>query len=132
MRTTIQGDREIAITHIKLTLPILYGEEDVPNDFPLRNLNVWSAFINIDTGQIVDWPINPRFQQCVLRMKVRDSGIYTLYRFYNDYLEKISEIYEDYVPHGVVPGEYGDYVELIIDNGIITNWPKNPDVSAFF
>lgn len=28
---------------------------------------------------------------------------------------------------------YGDYVELEIDeNGIITNWPKRPDISAFF
>ena len=62
--------------------------------------------------------------------KVVDCGTYTLC----DYaLNTIAQLKEEYVPHGVVPGEDGDYIELNIDkNGIITNWPKNPDVSKFF
>ena len=44
----------------------------------------------------------------------------------------IADIVQDYVPHGVVPGEYGDYVILKIDKGRIVNWPAKPDVSEFF
>jgi hypothetical protein len=41
-------------------------------------------------------------------------------------------IEQNYVPHGLIPGEYGDYVSLKInEQGIITNWPKHPDIREF-
>lgn len=134
MKTTVLRPTEITITHIKLTLPVRYKEEDIPNDFPLRSGDVWQAMVNIDTGVIHDWP---KGKSGTLEMKVCDEGTYTLYsdlvpngvkRF-----TEVAKIEQDYVPHGVVPGESGDYVHLTIDaNGCITNWPKKPDVSAFF
>ena len=56
-------------------------------------------------------------------MKVVDMGTYRAI---------VGEVVEDYVPHGVIPGEYGDYVDFDIDeNGVITNWPKHPDIRQF-
>ena len=46
---------------------------------------------------------------------------------------EVSHIIIDVPAHGVVPGEDGDYIILkIAADGTITNWPKKPDVSAFF
>ena len=83
--------------------------------------------MDIDTGQIGNWDetVEPR----TIHMKVNDEGSYTLMRG----AEELSSIVENYVPHGVVPGEYGDYIIFNIDQrGIITNWPQQPDVSDFF
>ena len=45
----------------------------------------------------------------------------------------VGSMEQEYVPHGVVPGEYGDYIHLNIDSdGTIANWPKKPNVKAFF
>lgn len=45
----------------------------------------------------------------------------------------LATLENEYVPNGIVPGEYGDYIDLKINaDGIITNWPKNPDCSKFF
>ena len=47
--------------------------------------------------------------------------------------EKVATREDDYVPNAVIPGEWGDYIDLqIAADGTITNWPKKPDVSAFF
>ena len=127
MKTTIQVSKEIEVTHILIDVPVEYGEEDIPNDFPLRNGDHWNALVNIDTGKIVDWPADAGAQE--IYMKVCDRGTYVLYSSE----EKIATREEDYVPNAVVPGEWGDYIELkIAADGTITNWPKKPDVSAFF
>lgn len=135
MKTKILKQVEIDVTHILLVLPVRYGEEDIPNNFPMRTGDKWEALVEIDTGKIVGWPGGeeaPEFQTCDLYMKVCDGGCYTLYNKQGEQLEILATRREDYVPHGVVPGEYGDYVNLQIAAGAIVNWPKNPDVSAFF
>lgn len=130
MKITVLRPTEITITHIKLTLPVRYGEQDIPKDFPLRSGDVWQAMVNIDTGVIDNWPIG---ESGVLEMKVCDEGTYMLYTYFGDHWDAVAKIKQDYVPHGVVPGRYGDYVRLEIDaSGCITNWPKKPDVSSFF
>ena len=59
----------------------------------------------------------------------KDSGSYTLY---SPSGEKIA-FRDDYVPNRLIPGEYGDGIDLDVDaDGIIRNWPKRPDLSAFF
>ena len=64
-----------------------------------------------------------------LYCKVCDAGVYTLF----DEDGQTIAIRAGYVPHGIVPGEYGDYIDLKInEQGIITNWPKQPDASEFF
>lgn len=115
-------------TTIKISLPVNYGEEDIPNDFPLREGDTWKAEVAIDTGRILNWP--PQTESKSMFMKVTDGGSYVLI----DAAGKvIASIEEDYVPNGVVPGADGDYVDLeITPDGIISNWPKRPNLNAFF
>ena len=137
MKVTIQVPKEIEVSHIIIDVPVEYGEEDIPNDFPLRvklpqthprlTADRWVAAVNIDTGKIEGWPATAGARE--LYMKVNDAGIYTLCV---DGGARVSRKHE-YVPHGVVPGEDGDYIHLkIAADGTITNWPKKPDVSVFF
>lgn len=118
---------EVNIETIRIKVPVRYDEEDIPNDFPLRTGDIWEAAVNVDTGVIRDWPQDKSGK---LHMKVCDSGRYTLYDSKGFIVE---EIIEDYVPNGIVPGQYGDYIDLDISHdGTILNWPKHPDVTAFF
>ncbi|MCP4709872.1 MAG: hypothetical protein GY869_14715 [Planctomycetes bacterium] len=117
---------EIDIKYIAVALPVRYDEEDIPNDFPLRQGNMWSATIEIDTGRILDWPLGERGK---FSMKVCDEGVYRLLD--KDKKEVLPSL-EDYVPNDIIPGSYGDYVDLIIGiDGIITNWLENPRISEF-
>ncbi len=127
MTIHIPSKKEVEITHIKMDLPVRYQEEDIPNDFPLRKGDMWSVVVNIDTGEIANWP---KGKSGRVSMKVCDEGTYTL-------LDKdgkeVAKIEQDYVPNDLVPGEYGDYVRLTINaGGVITNWPRDPDVNEFF
>jgi len=127
MKVTVPIPTEINLTHIRLELAVRYDEEDIPNDFPLRKGDLWTATVGLDTGRIEGWP---QGQSGRLQMKVCDEGTYTLFDAGG---RQVARLENDYVPHGVVPGEYGDYVDLEIDEtGIIANWPKRPDVSRFF
>jgi hypothetical protein len=127
MKAKVKVEREIDIKTIRIEVPVRYKEEDIPNNFPLRVGGMWNANVEIDTGKILGWPNG---QVGNLEMKVCDEGVYTL--FDGNGIE-IAKRHQEYVPHGVVPGEYGDYICLKINaDGVITNWPKRPDVSAFF
>jgi len=127
MKYTISKPAVVEITTIRIDLPICYGDEDIPYDAPLRGGDIWSAFIDIDTGNIKYWPLGKELD---IYMKVNDSGVYVLY---TDDGEEIARLEGEYVPHGIVPGDYGDYVDLKIGaDGVIKNWPKNPDLSEFF
>ena len=127
MKATITIQKEIEIKWITISIPVRYGEEDIPNDFPLRTGNRWEATVNIDTGQIEGWPQGKTGD---MHMKVCDGGTFILL----DGLGRtLASIREECVPNRVVPGEYGDYVNLKInEQGIITNWPKRPNVQQFF
>ena len=121
----VQITTEVEIVNILIAVAVCYGDEDIPHDFPLRDGDMWKAVVEIDTGRILDWPKGKTGDMC---MKVCDSGLYTLF---GPGGHKIAEL-DGYVPHGVVPGEYGDYINLKINSdGIITNWPKQPDFSEF-
>ena len=127
MKTTINKPVEVNIRWVNITVPVRYEDEDIPYDFPLRSNDVWRATVDIDTGRINDWPEGKSGR---LQMKVTDCGVYTLRDEDN---QVVAEIEQGYVPHGVVPGSFGDYIELQInEQGVITNWPKHPDLDAFF
>lgn len=129
MKTTILKPTEITITHIRLTLPVRYDEEDIPNDFPLRTGDLWKSTVEMDTGRILGWP---KGKSGELRMKVCDEGTYELGNRFDDHWQPIAKLEQEYVPNGVVPGEDGDYVHLTINpDGIITNWPKQPSIASF-
>jgi len=62
------------------------------------------------------------------RAKLRDEGYYLVY---DDKGNLLAEADSQYVPNDIIPGDYGDYVELQIDleTGQILNWVK-PTVDA--
>ena len=81
----------------------------------------------MDTGKIRNWP-QGRSEKMYLTVK--DCGSYALITASG---REVAVRDQNYVPHGVVPGKYGDTIELeIAADGTITNWPRKPDVSDFF
>jgi hypothetical protein len=122
MKATVTKPVEIEITHVLIDVPVNYGTEEMPEDFPLRIGDGWKAKVEIDTGRIIDWPATNAGSEVYLTVK--DGGTYKLF---GPDGKEVAAREENYVPHGVVPGEYGDTIELRINaEGIITNWPKRP------
>lgn len=126
MKATIKLPTEVEITHVRIAAAVNYEEEEIPNDFPGRRGEMWHAVINVDTGEIAGWP-QGRGER--MHLTVKDSGSYYLM---DSSGKEVSSIEANYVPHGLVPGDYGDVILLHIDEtGRITNWPKRPDLSQF-
>jgi len=130
MKTVIKVKKEVDIRFVKINIHIRYlgdgDDDDVSPSFPLIQGSQWKATVDVDTGVIEGWP-----QGVIgdIHVKAADAGIYTLIDSDgNAVAEK-----DGYVPNGLIPGEYGDYVDLEIDEtGKITNWPRKPDFSDFF
>lgn len=136
MKVVINSSQEIVVKYVKVELPIRYGEEDMPKDFPLReevstdknNNDWWKATIEVDTGKILEWP---QGQIGEFYLKVVDEGFYYLL---NENQKIIASIEQDYVPNRLLPPTdgYGDYINFKIDeNGIITNWYTYPVITDF-
>ena len=116
----------VDVKYLGINLPVRYGDEDIPYDAPQRIGDTWEAFIDIDAGTVLNWPQGKTLD---MYMKVVDSGIYTLY---TELMQEVACLEGEYVPHGLVPGEWGDYVHLKIDeNGKITNWPAKISLEDF-
>lgn len=116
MKFTVTAPQELNVAFLKIEIPIRYGDENVPYDFPLRDGDVWQATVDVSNGKIINWPAGA---SGTLETKVTDSGVYSIHDSDMNEIKRIN----DYVPHGMVPGEYGDYIKLIIDeNGVITNF----------
>lgn len=127
MKVTVKKPVTINIKTIRIIVAVRYGDEDMPFDFPFRNDDTWDISVDVDTGKIMDWPQGVEYD---LHMKVCDCGSYWLY---DENGEQVGANGEDYAPNTIVPGSYGDYIEMkIAADGTITNWPKKPRVSAFF
>ena len=127
MKVTVKRPVEIDVRTLRLSVPVRYEDEDMPFDFPFRNGDVWEVTIDIETGKIKDWPEGVEHD---LYMKVVDCGSYWLY---DENSQMVGWIDQDYVPNDIVPGEYGDYIDMkIAGDGTIKNWPKNPSVAQFF
>jgi hypothetical protein len=125
MKFTQTIQREVDVQTIDVILPVRYNDEDIPYDAPGRYGDKWQAEIDIATGGIYDWP---RGKTLDMYMKVVDGGIYILRDSEGINIAERN----DYVPHGIVPGEFGDYVDLKInENGIITNWPTKISLCDF-
>lgn len=126
MKAIVKIETEIEATDIEMILAVRYGEEDIPNDFPGRDGDTLSLTVEIDTGRIRAFPED---REANINMKVTDCGAY---RIYGPDGKLLKELVNEYVPHGLVPGEYGDYVNFQIKGGVITNWPKRPNLKDFF
>ena len=132
MKAIIKVEKEVDIRAVVISVqPRHIGDsedDDMPTDFPgLCDAKTnWICSINIDTGKIEGWPFGDSRS---LHIKVCDAGLYTLY---DNHCNSVAVI-DGYVPNGLIPGSYGDYIEMEIDeNGIITNWPKKPNIDEFF
>ncbi len=124
MKLTVK--REVEAKYIDLALAVRYDDEDLAYDAPLRDGNSWKALINLDEGCIENWPVGKRLS--FHDMKVCDEGIYILL----DADRKEITRRNGYAPNRLLPGNYGDYLSLDVDeNGKITNWLKSPSLEDF-
>lgn len=115
----------VEVKFVRIVVEVRYDDEDIPYDFPFRTGDTWDVTVELETGKILDWP-GPAAEVC---MKVCDCGSYYLL---DEQKSTIAKIENDYVPHGVVPGEYGDYIDLkIASDGTIENWNKEFEFSDF-
>lgn len=98
----------------------------MPKDAPLRDGDSWRAVIDLDTHRIEDWPQGKTLE--FNDMKVCDEGEYTLL----DANRNALITNQGYVPNNLLPGAYGDYLSLNIDEtGLIINWLPDADLSDF-
>lgn len=124
MKITVK--KEIEAKYLDLDVAVRYDEEDMPNDAPLRNGKEWKAFINLETATIENWPKGKTLS--FHDMKVCDEGIYILLDADKNEITRI----EGYAPNSLLPGEYGDYLDMDIDeNGKITNWLESANLEDF-
>jgi hypothetical protein len=121
--TTIEED----VALVRIQASVNYGEEEIPKNFPGRVGDMWNAEIDIDTGKILNWPSD---QIADLHLTVKDAGSYYLVSRDGRVVAAITDYY---VPNKLIPGNFGDTIEMYIGHeGQITGWPIKPDVSDFF
>lgn len=131
MKYVVKVKKEIEIKTVTIQVsPRHIGEGDdfdISPSFPGLTNGILTLDIDIDTGVISGWP-NGVEQEAFI--KVCDAGGYYLK---DDGGNIVAQIEEDYVPNGLIPGEYGDYIDLSVDgSGKVARWPARPDLSAFF
>ena len=127
MKITVKQPVEIEISHVRISVPLHKDTiEELGKRFPILDGRTWTAVVDVETGRIQDWNQSGEFSLCD---KVRDGGTYELLSPSGSVVGRIEE---NYVPNRLVPGEYGDYIELHIKDGVVTNWPKTPEFGAFF
>lgn len=126
MKVKIKVEQEMEISSIRIVVPVRFGEEQLPNDFPMRIGDQWKVEIDMDSGRITGWPAG---REAHVYLKVCDEGEYTLIGKSGECVARR----QCYVPMDTIPGEYGDYLDFHVrGDGVVTNWPKHPDVSEFF
>lgn len=134
MKIKIKVEKEVEIKYCQLRAGIRYWEDSEVNGvgdtdgtlIPCRVGELWCPQINVDTGVIVNWE---QGKTAKVHYKVCDAGSYYLQ---DEYGEDVLSIEEDYVPNKLIPGEYGDYIIMSIDeNGKITEWETPADFSDF-
>ena len=126
MKIKAKIETEIEVSQIQMTLPIRYEEDEYLKELPCFKNGMVVFRVDIDTGKIIDFPDDVEIN---VDMKVVDEGIYEIFGPDGGSIKRLED---GYVPNGVIPGEYGDYVDLKISKGHITNWPKNPSLDSFF
>jgi len=130
VKATITKRVEVEVKTIVIDIAPRYvgdgPDDDMHTSTPMLVGEKWVAHVDIDTGQIEEWPEG---ETADIHVKVCDRGVYKLL---DENQVEVARI-DGYVPNSIVPGSYGDYVELKIDSeGIITNWPKHPILDEFF
>lgn len=122
---------EVEVVSVRVVVPDISEEfehKGIAKDFPgINDRDELVMEINIDTGAIKDWPVG---REDSIHIKPVDSGTYTLLDGDD---RPVASLQQDYVPNRLIPGEYGDYIEMTIGaDGVIKEWPKQPSLVAFF
>lgn len=118
--------KTVEARYLEMYVNVRYEEEDIPNDAPFRSGDTWGGIIDLKEKRFIDWPEGKPLK--IEYMKVCDEGTYKLFD------SKMLPIVErnGYVPNSLLPGDYGDYLSLDIDEkGNITNWLKGANLSNF-
>jgi hypothetical protein len=125
MKATITIEKEVEVKTVLVKAHVRYWEDAVINGVededgtltPCRKGNLWCPEIDIDTGIILNWPKGTKAD---IHFKVCDGGSY----FVKDADGEIVLSREnDYVPNKLIPGSYGDYIEMEInEDGKIFGW----------
>lgn len=120
--------------YIKVEAGVRYWEDSEINGItdedgtltPFRVGDSWCPVINLDAGEVVDWP---KGMTASFHFKVCDAGDYYLL---DSDKNVIASILNNYVPDGLCHGDrgYGDYIIFDVDeNGEILKYRKNLDSS---
>lgn len=127
MKVTVYKPVELEIHTVRIEVEL---HDDVSESLPKHLFNddgELDLLIEVDTGKVVSWQGS---EPVLIYDNVRDGGVYTLFDSNGNEARKIDNYY---VPNDLIPGEYGDYINLEISaDGIVTNWPKYPSVLEFF
>lgn len=133
MKTKVKVWKEIEVVTLEISAGARYWEDSEVNGvqddngdlIPFRNGDYWEPKIDLETGTIIDWP---KGTTAKIHYKVCDDGTYYLKD--KDGITQLMK--EGYVPNDLIPGEYGDYIIMDIDeNGKILNWYADPSLDEF-
>jgi hypothetical protein len=126
MKIKVLVEQEIDVKTLEIRCP--FDEDDeVPESMVVNGF--FDVKIDIDSKKILFADQYASDLPCNVHICAKDRGYYKLINANGDIASRIDS---DYVPNGIVPGEYGDYIELSIDmDGVITNWPKSPSLADF-
>lgn len=127
MKVEVYKLTELEIHTVRIEVEL---HDDVSESLPKHLFNddgELDLLIEVDTGKVVSWqgdvPVS-------IYDNIRDGGVYTLF---DSNGKEVGNIDNYYVPNELIPGDYGDYINLEISaDGIVTNWPKKPSVIEFF
>lgn len=133
MKVEIIIKKEVEAKTVEVKAAARYWEDAVVNGepdedgsrIPCRQGEMWCPIIDIDSGIITNWQKGVKAD---IHFKVCDEGSYFVK---DENGEVILKIENDYVPNELIPGSYGDYIIMTIDeNGLIAEW--NPSFDDFF
>jgi hypothetical protein len=131
MKMGRQAVLEVEVDAIGGEVPVEYGEDDIPNDFPGRSGDVLRMVLDLNGGRVLDWPSGRTADLC---LKVRDGGTYTLLRYdaAADGVRHVVATLSGYVPDCIPEG--GDYLEFRVEaDGRVSGWnPTVGEVTAAF
>lgn len=134
MKATIKVEKEVDIIYCQVKAEVRYWEDtevdgvedENGNLIPCREGNLWCPLINIETGVIVNWK---QGKKAKIHYKVCDAGSYYLQ---DENGETVLSIEDNYVPNSLIPGDYGDYIVMTVnEDGVIKEWKSSPDISDF-
>lgn len=134
MKHTALVERTFNIDVLEIKVPIddcAIEDGGISSDLPFLKDGRWQIWIDVDTGKVRNWPAGG-VQRVYL--KVVDRGTYILYSITGGGgWEEVASIRQNYVPNELIPGDYGDYIDLVIlGDGTIENWYKKPKLDEFF